>query len=164
MATTAPSCTPLMSWMPGSSTTASKIGESPVEGLKKMYLTPAALSCATNKAPPVPVISRAAPAPAAAAAGAAAGAKFCAITLAATALIPIVVSPEMSLRREIPLSRYCLISSFTVSSSGVLVGGPDPALGTSLAWHKPGLAQAWLGTSLAWHKPGLAQAWLGTSL
>src|ERR1700692_1871661 len=61
MATTAPSCTPLMSWMPGSSTTASKIGESPVEGLKKMYLMPAALSCATNRAPPVPCISRAAP-------------------------------------------------------------------------------------------------------
>src|SRR5580704_8133002 len=117
MATTAPSCTPLMSWMLGSSTRASKIGESPVEGLKKMYLMPAALSCATNRAPPVPCISRAAPCATAPAAAPATGARFCAIALAATALIPTVVRPDTSLRLEIPLSRYCLINSFTTSSS-----------------------------------------------
>src|SRR5258708_14083369 len=103
--------------MPGSSTTASKIGESPVEGLKKMYLTPAALSCATNRAPPVPCISRVAPCATAPAAEPASGAKFCAMDLAATVLTPMVVKPDTSLRLEIPLSRYCLINSFTTSSS-----------------------------------------------
>src|SRR5215510_11942336 len=58
MATTAPSWTPLISRILGSSTNASKIGKSPVDGLKKMYSTPAALSCCTNSAPPVPFTSR----------------------------------------------------------------------------------------------------------
>ena len=91
---------PLISVMPGSSTSASKIELSPVDGLKKMYLTPAALSCATNRAPPVPRIGRTAPA------GAAAGAltcdSDCAIDLAATVLSPTALRPDMRRRREIP--------------------------------------------------------------
>src|ERR1700722_8387572 len=102
--------------MPGSSTKASKIGESPVEGLKNRYLMPAALSCATNRAPPVPCISRVAPCTTAPAAGPAIGARFCAMALAATVLIPMVVRPDMSLRLEIPLSRYCLNNSFMACS------------------------------------------------
>src|SRR5262245_4789575 len=105
MATTAPSWTPLISRILGSSTNASKIGKSPVEGLKKMYSTPAALSCCTNSAPPVPCTSRIADAGAVAESD-------CAIAFTATELIPSAERPVMSLRREMPLSRYCLIRSF----------------------------------------------------
>src|SRR5882757_3527194 len=110
MATTAPSWTPLINWIEGSSTSASKIGKSPVEGLKKMNSTPAALSCCTNSAPPVPCTSRIADAGAAAESD-------CAIAFTATELIPSADRPVMSLRREIPLSRYCLIRSFIEASS-----------------------------------------------
>src|SRR5882672_7821061 len=110
MATTAPSCTPLINWIEGSSTSASKIGKSPVEGLKKMNSTPAALSCCTNSAPPVPCTSRIADAGAAAESD-------CAIAFTATELMPSADRPVMSLRREIPLSRYCLIRSFIEASS-----------------------------------------------
>src|SRR5262245_9518285 len=115
MATTAPSCTPLISWIEGSSTSASKIGKSPVEGLKKMYSTPADLSCCTNNAPPVPCTSRIADAGAVAESD-------CAIAFTATELIPSAERPVMSLRREIPLSRYCLIRSFIELSSQGLAG------------------------------------------
>src|SRR5262245_16759395 len=110
MATTAPSWTPLISRILGSSTNASKIGKSPVEGLKKMYSTPAALSCCTNSAPPVPCTSRIADAGAVAESD-------CAIAFTATELIPSAERPVISLRREIPLSRYCLMRSFMSSSS-----------------------------------------------
>src|ERR1700735_4156738 len=49
---------PLIRLISGTSTSASKIGWSPVEGLKKMWSTPAALSCATKSAPPLPSMSR----------------------------------------------------------------------------------------------------------
>src|SRR5450631_4552609 len=89
-----------------------------------MYLMPAALSCATNKAPPVPCISRVAPCATAPAAAPASGVRFCAMALAAIVLIPMVVRPDMSLRLEIPLSRYCLINSFTAPLLQAL-GRPD---------------------------------------
>src|SRR4029453_11437537 len=126
MATTAPSCTPLISWIEGSSTSASKIGKSPVEGLKKMYSTPADLSCCTNNAPPVPCTSRIADA------GAVAD-NDCAMALTATELIPSAERPVMSLRREIPLSRYCLIRSF-MSPPNV----PSPELFLSVVPAKAG--------------------------
>src|SRR5258708_3882479 len=110
MATTAPSWTPLINWIEGSSTSASKIGKSPVEGLKKMNSTPAALSCCTNSAPPVPCTSRIAD-------GGAAADSDCATAFTATELMPSADRPVMSLRREIPLSRYCLIRSFIEASS-----------------------------------------------
>src|SRR5262245_46083553 len=116
MATTAPSWTPLISRILGSSTSASKIGKSPVEGLKKMYSTPADLSCCTNNAPPVPCTSRIADAGAVAESD-------CAIAFTATELIPSAERPVMSFRREIPLSRYCLIRSFIESSSHGDVAG-----------------------------------------
>src|SRR4029450_13036191 len=110
MATTEPSCTPLISWIDGSSTSASKIGKSPVDGLKKMYSTPADLSCCTNSAPPEPSPS---PSPEAGAVVE----SDCAIALPATELIPSALRPVISLRREMPLSRYCLMRSFIESSS-----------------------------------------------
>ena len=65
-----------------------------------MYSTPAALSCCTNSAPPVPRISRTA------ATGAVAawpnGASDCAIELAATLLMPSALKPVMSWRRDKP--------------------------------------------------------------
>src|SRR5437588_4564693 len=79
-----------------------------------MCCTPAALSCCTNRAPPVPFTSRIA-------AGAAAawpkGASDCATDLAATVLIPSALRPVINCRRDMPLSRYCLISSFMTFSS-----------------------------------------------
>src|SRR4029077_12762201 len=41
----------------------------------------------------------------------------CATALTATVLIPSALRPLISCRRHIPLSRYCLISSFMVVSS-----------------------------------------------
>src|SRR5437899_9606583 len=70
-----------------------------------MYSTPADLSCCTNSAPPEPCTSRIAEAGAVVESD-------CAIALTATELMPSAESPVMSLRREIPLSRYCLIRSF----------------------------------------------------
>src|ERR1051326_1194441 len=117
MATTAPSWTPLMSLISGTSTSASKIGWSPVDGLKKMYSTPAALSCSMNSLPPLPSTVRVAEGAAGAAAAPRApspsGAKFCATALAATVLMPNALKPDTSFRRDIPWSRYCLINSFT---------------------------------------------------
>src|SRR5262245_55033203 len=70
-----------------------------------MYSTPADLSCCTNSAPPEPCTSRMADAGAAVESD-------CAIALTATVLIPSAESPVISLRREMPLSRYCLMRSF----------------------------------------------------
>src|SRR5690349_9166171 len=81
-----------------------------------MYSTPAALSCCTNSAPPVPCTSRIADAGAAAESD-------CAIAFTATELIPSADRPVISLRREIPLSRYCLIRSFISPSSHRGVAG-----------------------------------------
>jgi hypothetical protein len=76
-----------------------------------MYSTPAALSCATNSAPPVPCTSRIAAADARVT-----GASDCATALLATALRPSPLNPAISCRRDIPLSRYCLMRSFMQSS------------------------------------------------
>jgi hypothetical protein len=84
--------------------------------LKNTYLTPAALSCATNSAPPVPCISRIA-----AAGAAAAGASDCAIARTAAVLMPSALKPVINWRRDIPLSRYCLISSLMEFSSAAPV-------------------------------------------
>src|SRR5262249_51248828 len=46
-----------------------------------------------------------------------AGASDCAIALAATVLMPSALSPVISCRRDMPSSRYCLISSFMEVSS-----------------------------------------------
>src|SRR5215510_6203197 len=75
-----------------------------------MYSTPADLSCCTNSAPPEPCTSRIAEAGAVAESD-------CAIAFTATELIPSAERPVMSLRREMPLSRYCLMRSFIESSS-----------------------------------------------
>src|SRR5262249_21193717 len=83
-------------------------------GLKKMCSTPAALSCCTNSAPPVPFSVRMAEA------GGAPWPKVssdCATDLTAAVLMPSALSPVISCRRDIPWSRYCLISSFLDSSS-----------------------------------------------
>src|SRR6516164_3770009 len=79
-----------------------------------MCSTPAALACCTNSAPPVPFIVRMAEA---------GGAPWpnvssdCATDLTAAVLMPSALSPVISCRRDIPWSRYCLISSFMDSSS-----------------------------------------------
>src|SRR5262252_8865206 len=70
-----------------------------------MYSTPADLSCCTNSAPPEPCTSRIAEAGALAESD-------CAIALTATEPMPSADRPVISLRREMPLSRYCLIRSF----------------------------------------------------
>jgi hypothetical protein len=90
--------------------------------LKNTYLTPAALSCATNSAPPVPCTSRIA-----AAGAAVTGASDCAIDRTAAVLMPSALNPVMSWRRDIPSSRYCLISSFMEFSSAapVISSGVD---------------------------------------
>jgi hypothetical protein len=94
--------------MPGSSTSESKIGQSPVEGLKKIYSTPAALSCWVNIAPPVPRISRM-PGDAVAASGVE---RDWAMDFAAATEKPTAVRPAVNARREIPWSRYCLTNFF----------------------------------------------------
>src|SRR5215813_2371291 len=74
-----------------------------------MCSTPAALSCCTNSAPPVPFSVRMAKA------GGAPWPKVssdCATALTAAVLMPSALSPVISCRRDIPWSRYCLISSF----------------------------------------------------
>src|SRR5437868_2662612 len=118
MATIAPSCSALIKCILGSSTKASKNGAAPEEGLKKIWSTPEASSCATSSAPPFPFTFRDADggfaAPSSAAAGRN-GASDCAIEFAAAAVIPSVPKPESSSRREIRLSRYCLIKCFMAS-------------------------------------------------
>src|SRR3984893_6588670 len=117
MATIAPSCSALIKCILGSSTKASKKGAAPDEGLKKICSTPDAFSCATSSAPPFPFTFRdpddAFPAASSAAAGRN-GASDCAIEFAAAAVIPSVPKPESSSRRDIRLSRYCLIKCFIV--------------------------------------------------
>src|SRR5882757_7764874 len=121
MAATTPSCTPLINWIDGSSASASKIGASPVDGLKKINSTPAALSCCTKSAPPLPVISRIGPCGVAACADAANGARDWAKALVATVLMPSALKPDVSCRREMPRSRYCLIRSFIASSDAAFL-------------------------------------------
>src|SRR5262249_20988941 len=80
-----------------------------------MYSTPAALSCCTNSAPPVPFMARMAEA-----GGAAPWPKVssdCATERTATVLMPSALSAVIICRRDIPLSRYCLMISFMASSS-----------------------------------------------
>src|SRR5258706_894408 len=117
-----------------------------------MYSMRAALSCATKSAPPVPLISRiafagtAAPLPAK-------GVSDCAIALAATEVTPAAVKPDISLRREMPSSKYCFSSSFMESSlaagasvrrhpflhalAGIDLAGEEIALGIELAVMHP---------------------------
>src|SRR5207244_13530830 len=81
-----------------------------------MCSTPAALSCCTNSAPPVPFSVRMAEA------GGAPWPKVsrdCATDLTAAVLMPSALRPVMSCRRDIPWSRYCLISSFMDSSDSL---------------------------------------------
>src|SRR5713226_5773438 len=109
--------------MPGSSTRASNTGDISDDGLKKMCSTPAALSCATNNAPPVPCISRIHDGGGAAvcsSAGGRNGARERAIALAAVALIPTAPRPDRSCRLEIPRSKYCLIRRFMGASPASL--------------------------------------------
>jgi hypothetical protein len=49
------------------------------------------------------------------------GASDCAIARTAAVLIPSALNPVMSWRRDIPSSRYCLISSFMEFSSAAPV-------------------------------------------
>ena len=144
MATNAPSCRALIKCMLGSSTRASKKGAAPDEGLKKMCSMPDAFSCATSSAPPVPFTLRDADDASAEASAAAAGrngASDCAMEFAAAAVIPSVPKPESSSRRDIRLSRYCLIRCFIASllcHSSLLraqgLGQPHSFVGRGFLW------------------------------
>src|SRR6266545_3928316 len=102
-----------MTCMSGSSTSASKNGPTAAEGLQNRCLTPAAFSCATSSAPPVPRICRiqggAAARPGACATN---GASESAMASAAVTVRPAVPRALRNCRRETPRSRNCLMRAF----------------------------------------------------
>src|ERR1019366_9339035 len=84
-------------------------------GLIKTYSTPAALSWATSRAPPVPRTSRiqeGGPSPPASSAGRTKADRERTIELAAAVVIPQAPRPDRKFRLEIPPSKNCFIRSF----------------------------------------------------